>query len=236
MQEKGFDQDQFYSNIVIENSGMGVTATVTAYADTSDIAKIAALVFLGRMTDILILDNNIPLVLQASEDRAHYTKKFSTRRLLDKKDVIAAFNLARFLENEHPTLLKAIGWYAKGKTSNNTLDSFLAFWNAIEITATTYHTKTERTKHGTINKIYQCFIDYFGEPQYWDVPERWIKEMHDRRSRIAHGAEETTAEAINEVSLLIPKLADISRKLINEVLESEYGYDVFDLSRGIAEF
>lgn len=220
-QEKGFDEDQFYSNIILKNEKVGVTATVTAYADSSEIAKTAALVFLGRMTDILVIDNNIPLILQDNENRAKYLDRASTRRLLEKEDFIAAFNVARILETNHPMLLKSIGWYSKGIISNNTLDSFLAYWNAIEITGTKYHTETERTPSGAINKIYQCFLEYFGDPQSWDVHERWINDMHDKRNRIAHGAEETTAEAITGVSVLIPTLAEISRKLIYKVLERQ---------------
>jgi len=41
-----------------------------------------------------------------------------------------------------------MGWYTKGRISNNTLDAFLAYWNAIEITGTQYHTATERTSGG----------------------------------------------------------------------------------------
>jgi hypothetical protein len=48
----------------------------------------------------------------------------------------------------HREKLKAMGWYAKGRISNNTLDAFLAYWNAIEIAGTQYHTTTERTSGG----------------------------------------------------------------------------------------
>lgn len=180
------------------------------------------------MVDILIIDNDIPLILQNHENGLSHIKKISTRRTLEKEEFIAAFNVARRLEREHPILLKAIGWYSKGKVSNNTLDSFLAYWNAIEITATQYHTQTERTRNGAINKVYQCFLDYFGDENLWDVHGRWINEMHEKRSRIAHGAEETTVEAINDVSNLIPKLASVSRKLIYAVLGSNYDQNIFE--------
>jgi hypothetical protein len=227
-QEKGFDQDQFYSDIKLSNSQLGIYSTVTAYADNSDVAKTAAFVFLGRMVDVLSLDNDIPLILSTHDRIANHLVKSTTRRSLDKTDFIAAFNVARRLEITHPILLKAIGWYSKGKTSINTLDRFLAYWNAIEITATKYHTETERTPNGTINMIYQCFIDYFGEPDVWGLPCRWINDMHDKRSRIAHGAEETTAEAINAVAELIPPLESISRKLIYAVLNSHYEWNIFE--------
>lgn len=46
-QEKGFDQDQFYSNIKLKNSQTGITSSVTAYAERSEIAKTVAFVFFG---------------------------------------------------------------------------------------------------------------------------------------------------------------------------------------------
>lgn len=235
-QEKGFDQDQFYSDIKLNNSQIGIISTVTAYADNSEIAKTAAFVFFGRMVDILIIDNDIPLILQTHESQLRHTEKSSTRRTLTKEDFVAAFNVARRLELEHPILLKAIGWYSKGKVSNNTLDSFLAYWNVIEITATQYHTQTDRTENGAINMIYQCFLDYFGEENLWGVHDRWINEMHTKRSRIAHGAEEATVEAINDVSNLIPTLALISRKLIYAVLDNKYDQNIFKQASWMAYY
>lgn len=235
-QEKGFDQDQFYSNITLSNKKFGVTSTVTAYADSSEIAKTVAFVFLGRMVDILILDNDIPLALQDHNNRIGYAEQAITRRNLIKEDFIAAFNIARRLEIEHPMLLKAIGWYAKGKVSNNTLDSFLAYWNAIEITATKYHTPTPRTSKGAINMVYQCFLEYLGSKENWGVHNRWINEMHDKRSRIAHGGEETTAEAISDVSILIPKLSEMAKKLLNNVIEKHYPNNIFQQEGWMAFF
>ncbi|MEL7597267.1 MAG: methylamine utilization protein MauJ [Clostridiaceae bacterium] len=227
-QEKGFDQDQFYSNITLKNGIGGITSTVTAYADNSEIARTVANVFFGRMVDILIIDNDIPLTLRNRENGSRYVDKASTRRTLEKEEFIAAFNVARRLEIEHPMLLKAIGWYSKGKVSINTLDSFLAYWNAIEITAIKYHEPTAQAQKGTINMVYQCFLDYFGEEANWDVHNRWINDMHSKRSRIAHGAEETTVKAINDVSEMIPTLEAVSRKLIYKVVGSLYDQNIFE--------
>lgn len=82
--------------------------------------------------------------------------------------------------------------------------------------------------------IYQCFLDYFGDSQSWGVHDRWINDMHEKRSRIAHGAEETTAEAITGVSILIPSLAEVSRKLIYKVLETQYDHDIFEMEHWMA--
>ena len=225
-QVKGFEKDPFYSNITLCGGKFGVAATVTAYADSVEIAKMAAFVFLGRMVDILIFDNDMPLILQDHDMQIIHPNRFATRRKLERKEIIATFNAARKLEVEHPVLLKAIGWYSKAKISNNTLDSFLSFWNAIEVVGTNYYTPTNRTTRGVINKVYQCFLDYFGEKENWGLPDKWINNMYDRRSKIAHGGEETTAEAISDVSVLIPKLSEIARKLLQSVIDSNYPKDI----------
>lgn len=237
-QEKGFDRIQFYSDIRFRNNGRGISSTVTAYAENCDFAQTVAFVFIGRMVDILSLENNIPLILSLPErsNKYNYNEVATTRRLLENVDFMAAFKVARRLETENPVLLKAIGWYSKARASINTLDQFLSFWTSIEVAATEYHTHTERTTNGVINKVYQCFLDYFGGTHEWGVPETWINQMHDQRSRIAHGAEETTAETINNVAQLVPELEEVSRRLIYAILTRFYPDDIFKEAFASATF
>lgn len=161
-QEKGFDQHQFYSDINLRKRPFGVSATITAYADNIDIAETVAYVYFGRMRDVLSLENDIPIHLYKHGETFINQKNFVSRRLLSKSDIISAFKMARRFEIEQPKLLRAIGWYSKGKISLNTFDQFLSYWNVIEILGKEYHTHTERTQSGVKNQIYQCFIDYFG--------------------------------------------------------------------------
>lgn len=221
-QEKGYDTEQFYSNIALRNKSFGISATLTAYADNIDIAKTVAFVFLGRMVDVLILDNDLALTLQEHGNHIVSRVQSVARRQFTKDDFELAFKVARKLEQEHRALLKAIGWFSKGKISNNTLDSFLSYWNVIEIVGKAYHSETERTNSGVINMVYQCFLDHFGDENSWDLPERWINNMHDKRSSIAHGGEEATSEAINEIAKLIPLLSHTARKIIIKILDSNY--------------
>ena len=235
-QEKGFDQDQFYSNIILQNAEYGVAATVTAYAESAEIAKMAAFVFLGRMTDVLVFDNGISLSLYDHGELSGSFNQNSTRRLLAEEEFVAAFNIARKLEQEHHYLLKAIGWYAKGMNSNNTLDAFLSFWNAIEISGEHYHTHTDRSESGAINMVYQCFLDYFGTEEQWHLPDRWINDMHDQRNKIAHGGLETTAAAINDVSILIPSLTNVAKRILDAILIKHYPQDIFEQEGWLAIF
>lgn len=221
-QEKGFDQHQFYSDIRLIKSSYGIRATITAYADNINIAETVAYVYFGRMRDVLSLENDIPILLYKHEGAFNNQRNFVSRRLLNKSDIVTAFKMARRFEIEQPKLLRSIGWYSKGKISQNTFDKFLAFWNVIEILGKQFHTETERTASGVKNKIYQCFTDYFGEIEGWDLPERWIDEMYDKRNEIVHGGEDTTIEAINAISDLIPLLEQTSKNLIDKIIDAHY--------------
>jgi len=135
--------------------------------------------------------------------------------------------MARKFEIDQPRLLRSIGWYAKGKISQNTFDKFLAFWNVIEILGKEFHSETERTSKGVKNQIYQCFTDYFGAIDCWDLPQSWIDKMYDKRNEIVHGGEDTTIEAINVVSELIPLLEQTSKRLIDTIIDSNYERNEF---------
>lgn len=231
-EKKGYDaEDQFYSDISLHNESFGISATITAYADSMEIAKTVAFVYLGRMIDVLALDNDLSLVLQEHGNHIASNTKVTARRQFSKKDFELAFKVARKLEVEHSVLLKAIGWYAKGKASNNTLDSFLSYWNVIEIVGKAYHVENERTKRGVINKVYQCFLEYFGTEDQWELPEDWINNMHTKRSSIAHGGEEATAASIHEVATLIPLLSQTARKIITAIINSKYPNDIWVIAK-----
>ncbi len=148
-QEKGFDQHQFYSDIRLNKNTYGIEATITAYADNINIAETVAFVYFGRMRDVLALENDIPIQIYKHEGAISKQGSFASRRLLSKSDIITAFKMARQFELEQPKLLRAIGWYSKGKISQNTFDRFLAYWNVIEILGKEFHTPTDRTKEGS---------------------------------------------------------------------------------------
>ena len=98
----------------------------------------------------------------------------------------------------------------------------------IEIIGTHYHAPTDRAKSGAINQIYQCFLELWGDESNWKLPCRWINDMHDKRSKIAHGVDETTVEALNNTAVLIPKVSNVARNVINATLNKEYGDNIWD--------
>lgn len=163
-QEKGFDLDQFYSNIKIVNSKNGIKATVTAYAPNSKVAHEAALLYFGKMKDVLSLEIEIPLELVFYESQILRVTNYKTKRIVEKKEFENTFEKSRELELIHQALLKAISWYSKGMNAINSLDRFNSLGNVIQIIGSKYFSETDRTRGEakTKNKIYQCFIDHFG--------------------------------------------------------------------------
>lgn len=219
-QEKGFDRHQFYSDIKLKKLTHGIRASITAYADTCEVAETVAYVYFGRMIDVLSFENNIPITVYTDSGGANREFRGLSRRQLEKSDFIEAFMIARKLESENPRLLRAIGWYSKGKITENTFDKFLAFWNVIEILGKEYHTSTARTEIGIKNKIYQCFLDYFGDTQNWNLPNGWIDTMYEKRNEVVHGGQDVTAEAIKQFSELVPLLEETSFKLTMKIFNS----------------
>lgn len=229
--EKGFSHHQFYSDIQLKDFNLGLNATITAYAETSEIAETVAYVYFGHMIDILAFENNIAINLFTRKGQGNRNSKYLTRRRLEKSDFIESFEIARRLEIEEPKLLRAIGWYSKGKNTENTFDRFLSFWNVIEILGKEYHTETERTQNGAKNKIYQSFLDYFGSEENWLVQQGWIDDMYLKRNEVVHGGQDNTVEAINMFSGLVPKLEEVSHLLAKKIFESKYeraDFEYFD--------
>jgi hypothetical protein len=215
--EKGFSSNQFYSDIIIKRSQQGFDITATAFADSMEDARIAAHVYLDRMKDVLCITKDIPLLLSNDErGRARY----DNRLLLGSQDFIDAFDKARVYEQHQPELLRAMGWYAKGKTSTNAYDQFFAYWSVIEILGVAYHEETERTNRGQKNKIYQCFLDYFGTEENWLVPQDWIDKAYLQRNELYHGGTGTTLEEILQTAHHIDSLSYVSLILIRKIQES----------------
>lgn len=229
-QEKGFDQQQFYSDIYLEPKRAGFSATITAYADSIDTAETVAYVYFGKMRDVLSMTNDIPIQLSGNEGFLNMNQSFKSRRILEKKDIIIAFKKARNFEIDHPKLLRAISWYSKGKLSFNTFDKFIAYWNVIEILSKEYHTPTNRTTRGIKNQIYQCFLDYFGDTPSWGIEENWLDEIYQKRNDIYHGGQDITLEEIKETSRVIPLLEKVSKRLIDRIIEDKYrDFDFLEL-------
>lgn len=211
---KGFQADNpFYSDISIKNSNSGVTLSVTATASNSDLARKAALLFIGKMLDTLSLKIKLPLFLGFTEDRSSFSYKGNVKRIIKSKEWLDAFKDARLLTDNEPTILRALGWYRKGLYTEDSYDKFLSFWNSIEITATKYHRRTERTLNGSKSQIWECFKTLWGDCSDWPVidgNEKWIDDYYSLRKDIAHGVAPITVESVQKIIVKLEELEQVA--------------------------
>lgn len=121
---------------------------------------VAVHVYFGKMVDVLSFINDIPIELTEFDESTKYSASMNGRRIFRKDGFKSAFNLSRSLEIEQPKILRAIGWYSKGKITQNKFDQFLAYRNVLEIVGKEYHISNEYTIKGV--KIYQCFLEQIG--------------------------------------------------------------------------
>lgn len=209
---KDFHHDNpFYSDISLSNVSYGLTATVTAFASTSEFANKAALLFFGKMLDTLSLKIRQPIFLSFSSENPIRIKPYSVRRIIEKDEWKTAFQESRLLNEKEPTFLRALGWYRKGQYTDDPFDKFLAYWNSIEITATKYHTPTHQTQNGSKNQIWECFKTLWGDCTDWPTiqgNENWIKDNYEIRTNIAHGL---TPITVDEVEKIVNKIAELER-------------------------
>ncbi|MGI6430190.1 MAG: methylamine utilization protein MauJ [Syntrophomonadaceae bacterium] len=222
-QAKGFDpDDQFYSDVFIKNGSNGLIASITAYAPNSEIAYKAALYFFGNMVDVLCFKIDIPLYLYYYNAMNTNKVDYTTKRILNREIFEESFRIARefSMDVTKSTVMRALGWYRKGLVSNDPIDKFLSLWNVIESLAAKFHTDTDRTRNGAINQIYQCFLDYIGREETWGLEGRWINNMHELRSQLAHGGRTIDVDTIGEVSTYNVTLKNQANLLIQKIYDS----------------
>lgn len=209
---KGFNSDgPFYSDIAMEPLPMGgFRASVSAFAKSETLARQAAALFYGCMLDVLCLRINRPLLLSQSGIRPEHMRGLSVQRVIRHDEFTLAFRDASHVALESPTFLRALGWYRKGLCTEDPFDSFFALWNAVEIVGSKYcPVDNERTRKGTKNQIYECFLTLWGSPDNWPIPDRtaeWISAQHDLRSDIAHG---TAPVNVAFVESVLPRIAEL---------------------------
>lgn len=207
--------DPLYSNIIIKKERDGVRLSVNSFAADAELGKKAALIFSGLALDVLSTKTRCPLYVSIHEKRPRYSFiESEISRIVTEEEWKFAFQESRLLTLTEPTFLRALGWYRKGLVSEDPFDKFLAFWNSIEVVAGKYHTKTDRTRNGIKNQVWQCFIDLWGDCENWEIIKGqtdWIDKNFDTRNAVAHGIISIDVASIEGI---IAKL-DIIEKLAN---------------------
>jgi hypothetical protein len=222
-QQKGIQvDDPFYSDIEIQSVPSGVRATVTARASDQVLAYKAAVFFFGRMLDALTLAVNRPMGLSLTERARTRAERHDVRRVIEPDEIVNAFREAHQLASARPSFLRSLGWYRKGLTTDDPLDKFLAFWNAIEILAGKYYhyvpaIDKERAKKGSKSQVWECFKALWGPCKEWPVipgQSRWIDDSYKVRLDVAHGVAFVEIHKVAEVAERLPAIEEVCYRFL----------------------
>lgn len=223
-----YKEHPLYSNIILyqdrprfrDRSSAMINATVNAYAETSDLANKAALLFVGLALDVLSFNTVCPSQVSLRSNKFNPSEyEYTTFRITSIDDWKNAFNEARLLLFTEPTFLRSLSWYRKGLCSEDPLDRFLAFWNSIEVVAGKYHIVNEKTKSGIKNQIWQCFVDTWGDISTWKIianQDKWIEENYNIRKDIAHGLISIDIESIENITAKLPIIEKFAHAFISD--------------------
>ncbi len=199
----------FRSNISIGNYRNGIKITSTVHTANLDNAYKVASLFIGKMLDVFTIRLNVPLVVE--EDKSNMPiDENRVKAIISKREFKDCFELSRDLNLNETAYLRGLNWFRKGLYSFDPFDKFLAFWNAISVVSSKYHTRNNRTSQGIINQIWDCFRTLWGrDTNTWEIiegDERWINDRNEIRNNIAHGG---IPVEVNYVEDVISKLQDV---------------------------
>lgn len=237
---KGFSlPNPFQSDVRINAVSSGVQVTATAYASNIQNARKVTQVFVGYMLDTLTLNVDLPLFLSYTQSQINRGENFNERRIVTEQEWHNAFQEARLLSLTEPTFLRALGWYRKGLYTEDIMDSFLAYWNAIEIIAAEYHPINDNTKKGLKSQIWESFKLVWGDCGNWPIiagQTKWIDQSYETRKDIAHGIQPITIDFVENLIEKIPVIRKVAFQFLTTwrasqlnpqvppELHAQYGY------------
>ncbi len=211
----------FHSDISIKKHTQGFIISSTVYTANEDRAHKVALLFIGKMLDILSLKTKAKLTLSSNES-LKITDRNNVSAIIDEEEFRFCFEMARQLNLEENKLLRAISWYRKGMYTEDPFDKFLALWNSICVVADGYCNINERTSMGIINKIWDCFITLWGDCANWEYingNERWVNDNNEIRNKIAHGGLTVDIQYVENVINQLETVQNVAYKFLTQWAE-----------------
>jgi len=180
----------FNSDVIIKSHPQGLRISSTVYTENRDRAFKVALLFIGRMLDVLAIKTETPLFIYNNEIKPVLDRN-TTKAIISSQEFQECFKFSRYLNLNHTAFLTGLNWYRKGLYTEDPYDKFLAYWNSISIVSSKYHTPNDRTQNGIINQIWNCFETLWGtDTAHWPFihgDNRWINNNNQTRDTIAHG-------------------------------------------------
>ena len=176
--------DVFRSDISVKKHPQGFAISSTVYTANQDRAYKVALLFIGKMLDVLSVKANLPLLVSLNDSK-YFSDRNSVRAVIERNEFMFCFEHVRELNLRESKMLRAFSWYRKGLYTEDPFDKFLAYWNSISVVADGYCNDNERTRQGIINRIWDCFITLWGECPNWEFVngnDRWINDNNEIRN------------------------------------------------------
>lgn len=208
----------FRSDISINKHQQGFIITSTVSTADQDRAYKVALLFIGKMLDILSIKTKSTLNASFNEYRQISDRNIA-RAVIDEDEFRFCFDLARQLNLNQNKLLRACSWYRKGLYTEDPFDKFLAFWNSISVVADGYCNDNDRTRQGIINKIWDCFTTLWGDCANWEFingNERWVNDNNEIRNKIAHGGVTVDIQYVENVINQLETVQNVAYKFLTQ--------------------
>jgi len=208
----------FRSDICIKKHSQGFLISSTVQTKDQDRAYKVALLFVGKMLDILSIKTNATLNVSFNEYRQLSDRNIA-RAVIDEVEFRSCFYLARQLNQDENILLRAFSWYRKGLYTEDPFDKFLAFWNSISVVAEGYCNDNDRTRQGIINKIWDCFLTLWGDCANWEYingNNRWVNDNNEIRNKIAHGGVAVDIQYVENVISQLETVQNIAYKFLTQ--------------------
>lgn len=208
----------FNSNIGISKHAQGFLINSTIRTTDQERAYKLALLFVGRMLDVMAI--RINCYLNVTMNNYKIADRNIVRTVITEAEFAFSFRMARDLNIEEPRMLRAFSWYRKALYTEDPFDKFMAFWNAIGVVADGYSNDNARTRLGIVNKIWDCFITLWGSNhvnwEYVNGDAEWINANNDIRNRIAHGGITIDVEYVDGVISRLPTLQDVAYSFLSK--------------------
>ncbi len=212
----------FDSNVQIVNDKEGFKIVVTIFTSQQAQANKIALLFVGRMLDVLSIKINSPLFVSLFSDWK-YTKLTNQKVILQKDDFQSAFEFSKVHDDNYSTFLRGLSWRRKALYTEDPYDKFFSFWLSIEVIANKLNAKVENCRDqngrpkGSICNIWECFKYLWGECNNWEIIRSqtlWIDENAAIRNKIGHGTFAVDVSSVDEVLHKLNVLNEVSYKFL----------------------
>ena len=211
----------FQSDISIKKHQQGFVISSTVFTADQDRAYKVALLFIGKMLDILSLKTKSTLNVSLNEFK-QVSDRNIVRAVIDEDEFRFCFDLAKQLNLNENKLLRAFSWYRKGLYTEDPFDKFLAFWNSISVVADGYCNDNDRTRQGIINKIWDCFVTLWGDCANWEYVngnDRWVNDNNEIRNKIAHGGVTVDIQYVENVINQLETVQNVAYKFLTQWAE-----------------